>query len=80
MINKDEILELTAIDVYNSAYYDQWGEYVEGNVHAEAIGNTVVVVDTDDHDKEVRRIACESQAEAERVANIYNDVIANWCD
>ena len=31
-------------------------------------------------DKEVRRIACESQAEAERVANIYNDVIANWYD
>lgn len=80
MISRDKILESAIDDVYNSAYYDRWGERVEGNVHAKALGNEVVVVDTDNHDKEVRRIACESQADAERVANIYNDVIANWCD
>lgn len=85
-MTEEDIKKLAVEDVEDLSTYqvNPWtGEEdqpEQGNPHAQAVDCVVVVVDKDDHDKEVRRIACASCVEAEHAARVYNDVVANWWD
>lgn len=77
MINKDKVSDLTVNNVvYHMAYDDR--EHAKGKLRAFVVGYIAVVVNTDDNYREVRRIECVSRDEAEMIANIYNDIVAQW--
>ena len=76
MVNKDKVSDVTVTAISGMAYDDR--EHAKGKLRAFVVGYTAVVVNTDDNYREVRRIECESRDEAEMIAKIYNDVIAQW--